>query len=56
MRGSISAPSLDLLGPSYVNVRGLDDESGERRDLFRPTASFERMTSASAALGVLTLI
>ena len=32
--GSISAPSLDHRGPSCVNVRGLDEESGARRDLF----------------------
>ena len=33
--GSISAPSLNHHGPSCVNVRGLDEESGARRGLFR---------------------
>jgi len=31
----ISVPSHDRHGPSYVSVRGLGEESGARRDLFR---------------------
>jgi hypothetical protein len=32
---SISVVSHDRHGPSYVSVRGLDEESGARRGLFR---------------------
>ena len=32
---SISVPSRDRHGPSYVSVRGLGEESGARRGLFR---------------------